>query len=129
MRENCANVTRVYIQVFKPFKNLFTIIDANIWLLYMITIYHNSPEVASTVANRSILPHSDWLASADRSKPIIMPYLPIFATVSFNVTVAKIGKYSAMIGLLRLDHVNRSKPIRLRQLLRFTTARCYFRTM
>ena len=56
------------------------------------------PEVASTVANRSILPHSDWLASANRSKPIIMPYLPIFATVSFNVTVAKICKYSAMIG-------------------------------
>ena len=86
-------------------------------------------ETASTVANRSILPHSDWLASADRSKPIIMPYLPIFATVSFNVTVAKICKYSAMIGLLRLDHVNRSKPIKLRQMLRFTTAHCYFRTM
>ena len=34
-----------------------------------------------------------------------------------------------MIGLLRLDHVDRSKPIRLRQMLRFTTARCYFRTM
>ena len=67
------------------------------------------PEVASTVANPSIFPHSDWLASADRSKPIIMPYLPIFATVSFNVTVAKICKYSAMIGLLRLAVASQSK--------------------
>ena len=56
------------------------------------------PKVALTVANRNILPHSDWLASPDRSQPIIMPYLPIFAMVSFNVTIAKICKYSAMIG-------------------------------
>jgi hypothetical protein len=64
-----------------------------------ITSQHRS-EVEATIANNSILPHSDWHASSDRSKPISMPYLRIFATVSFNLTTAKMSKYSAMIGLL-----------------------------
>jgi hypothetical protein len=73
-----------------------------------ITSQHRS-EVDATIANGSILPHSDWLASSDRSKPISMPYLRIFATVSFNLTTAKISKYSAMIGLLRLDEASQSE--------------------
>ena len=66
-------------------------------------------EVDATIANSSILPHSDRLASSDRSKPISMPYLRIFATVSFNLTTAKISKYSAMIGLLPLDEASQSE--------------------
>ena len=73
-----------------------------------ITSQHRS-EVDATIANSSILPHSDWLASSDRSKPISTPYLRIFATVSFNLTTAKISKYSAMIGLLRLDEASQSQ--------------------
>jgi hypothetical protein len=33
----------------------------------------------------------------------------IFATVSFNLPTAKISKYSAMIGLLRLDEASQSE--------------------
>ena len=73
-----------------------------------ITSQHRS-EVDATIANSSILPHSDWLASSDRSKPISTPYLRIIATVSFNLTTAKISKYSAMIGLLRLDEASQSE--------------------
>jgi hypothetical protein len=57
-----------------------------------ITSQHRS-EVDAPIANSSILPHSDWLAS----------------TVSFNLTTAKISKYSAMIGLLRLDEASQSE--------------------
>jgi hypothetical protein len=74
----------------------------------IITSQHRS-EVDVTIANSSIFPHSDWLASSDRSKPISMPYLQIFATVSFNQTTAKISKYSAMIGLLRLHEASQSE--------------------
>ena len=70
-----------------------------------VTSQHR-PEVEATIANSSILLHSDWLASSNRCKPIRMPYLRIFATVTFNLTTAKISKYSALIGLLRLDEAS-----------------------
>jgi hypothetical protein len=73
-----------------------------------VTSQHR-PEVEATIANSSILLHSDWLASSNRCKPIRMPYLRIFATVSFNLTTAKISKYSALIGLLRLDEASQSE--------------------
>jgi hypothetical protein len=53
-----------------------------------ITSQHCS-EVDATIANSSVLPHSDWLASSDHSKPMSMLCLWIFATVSFNLTTAK----------------------------------------
>jgi hypothetical protein len=49
------------------------------------------------------LPHSDWLISSNRSKPIRALYLQIFAVVRLKLTVAKIRKYGIVIGLLRLD--------------------------
>ena len=88
-----------------------------------VTSQHR-PEVETTIANSSILIHSDWLASSNRCKPIRMPSLRIFATVSFNLT--------ANFQLQRSDWfatVRRSKPIRMRQLLRMAMACVDFRTM
>jgi hypothetical protein len=74
----------------------------------VLTSQHR-PEVEATIADSSILPHFDWLALSNHCKPIRMPYLRIFATVSFNLTTAKISKYSAVIGLLRLDEASQSE--------------------
>ena len=44
-------------------------------------------QTLATVADRSKLKHlpvSDWLASVDRSKPIKLQHMPIFATVRFG---------------------------------------------
>jgi hypothetical protein len=53
--------------------------------------------------------HSDWLASSNRSKPIIALYLEIFAVVRLKLTVAKIRKYGMLIGLLRSDEASQSE--------------------
>jgi hypothetical protein len=63
-----------------------------------VTSQHR-PEVEATIANSSILLHSDWLASSNRCK----------LTVTFNLTTAKISKYNALIGLLRLDEASQSE--------------------
>jgi hypothetical protein len=73
-----------------------------------VTSQHR-PEVEATIANSRILLHSHWLASSNRCKLIRMPYFRIFATVCFNLTTAKISKYSALIGLLRLDEPSQSE--------------------
>jgi hypothetical protein len=55
------------------------------------------------------LPHSDWLASSNRSKPIRALYLEIFAAVRLKLTVAKIRKDGILIGLQRLDEASQSE--------------------
>jgi hypothetical protein len=55
------------------------------------------------------LPHSDWLASSNRSKPITALYLEIFAVVKLKLPVAKIRKYGILIGLQWLDKASQSK--------------------
>jgi hypothetical protein len=55
------------------------------------------------------LPHSDWLASSNRSKPIRALHLQIFAVVRLKLTGEKIRKYGIMIGLLRLDEASQSE--------------------
>ena len=56
--------------------------------------------------------------ATDRSKPIIALYLQIFATVTLKLTVAKIGKYGIMIGLLRSAEASQSE---WGKMLRFAT--------
>jgi hypothetical protein len=55
------------------------------------------------------LPHSDWLASSNRSKPIIALYFQIFAVVKMKLIVSKIRKYGILIGLKRLDEASQSE--------------------
>jgi hypothetical protein len=55
------------------------------------------------------LPHSDWLASSNRSKPITALNLEIFAVVRLKLTVAKIRKYGIQIGLHGLDEASQSE--------------------
>jgi hypothetical protein len=55
-----------------------------------IPSFWSSSQFHATVANYGNLPHSDWFATFDRSKPIRIPYMPIFATVRFDLIVAKI---------------------------------------
>ena len=64
------------------------------------------------------MPSSDWLATANHSKPIIALYLQIFATVTFKLTIAKIGKYGIMIGWLRSAETSQSE---CGKMLRFAT--------
>jgi hypothetical protein len=87
---------------------MYRLFDYNEERTRQFTSQHRS-KVEATIANSSILLHSDWLASSNRSKPIRMPYSQIFATVSFNLSTAKICKYSALIGLLRLDKASQSE--------------------
>jgi hypothetical protein len=90
-----------------------------------ITSQHRS-EVDATIENSSIFPHSDWLALSDRIKPISMPYLQIFATGQFK------SDHCKNFQIQRYDWfatVRRSKPIRMKQVLRFAMACAEFRTM
>ena len=103
-----GSVEAIYFSLQRAAIKIYRLFDNNEEPTRQITSQHRS-EVEATIANSSILPHCDWLASSNRSKPIKMPYLRIFATVSFNLTTANISKYSAMIGLLRLDESSQSE--------------------
>ena len=74
--------------------------------------YHIVLKSQCAIVNRSIcLILIGLLRSVmfDRSKPIIALYLQSFATVTLKLTVAKIGKYGIMIGLLRLAEASQSE--------------------